>query len=177
MFSSVKRQPVRSTFAVIFGCEQSTGILPPGRNCCQTMIGERMPTAEPQPISDHFRPALFFVVRPHCSINDCKAWAASHPGPPQQGSEGWRLKELSTGSLTAQGGWTLYWGMAFRRPYLCPKIRSESKTVPGRLIREEGWHAVLAGMKIHETACLKSRLLWWWGKVRLNGLKTYPEWP
>lgn len=52
-----------------------------------------MPTAEPQPISDHFQPALFFVIRPHCSNNDCKAWVASHPGPPQQGSKGWRLKE------------------------------------------------------------------------------------
>lgn len=119
-----------------------------------------MPTAEPQPISDHFQPALFFVIRPHCSNNDCKAWVASHPGPPQQGSKGRRLEELSTGSLTAQGGQILYWGMAFRRPYLCPKIRSESKAVSGRFIREEGWHTVLAGMKIRETTRLKSRLVW-----------------
>lgn len=49
---------------------------------------KRTPTAEPQPISDHFWAALFFVVRAHYSTNDCKAWAASRPGPPQQRSEG-----------------------------------------------------------------------------------------
>lgn len=42
VFSSVKRQPFRSTFRVIFSYEQSRGILPPGRNCSQTMIGEKV---------------------------------------------------------------------------------------------------------------------------------------
>lgn len=41
VFSSVKRQPFWSTFRVIFSCEQSRGILPLGRNCCQTVIGEK----------------------------------------------------------------------------------------------------------------------------------------
>lgn len=35
---------------------------------------------------------------------------------------------------------------------MCPKIRSESKTVSVRFIIEEGWCIILAGMKISETA-------------------------
>ena len=63
-----------------------------------------------------------------------------------------RPKGLSTDCLTARGGCILSWVMAFRRPYLCPKIRSKSKTVPLRFITEEGWRIILAGMKIGETA-------------------------
>lgn len=67
-----------------------------------------------------------------------------------------RPEGLSTGCLTAQGGHSLSRVMAFRRPYLCPRIRSESKAVPVRFIIEEGRHVLLAGGKIGEIARFQS---------------------
>jgi len=64
-----------------------------------------MPTAEPQPISDHFRPALCFVVRPHYGNSDHRARAASRPAPPWQGSWGRRLGSDAPGAESCLGAW------------------------------------------------------------------------
>lgn len=80
---------------------------------------KRMPTAEPQSISDHFQPALFFVVRAHYCRKDCKACAASHLHPPCQGSKGGLLLSLK-GWVSGKAPPTS--GTALRMPYFCPKI-------------------------------------------------------
>lgn len=151
MLSSVKRQPFQSTFRVIFSCEQSRGILPLGRNCCQTMMVERMPIAEPQPFSGHFWLALFFVLRLLYKNKDCKAWAASHPGLPCRGGKGWRLVSRAWraeyGLLGQEHGEDKSCQvMALRRPYLCPKTRNESEAVPGGFVT--GQWIILPGTEL-----------------------------
>lgn len=139
---------------------------------------KRMPTAEPQPISDHFRPALFFVVRPHHSNSDCKAWAASYPAPRLQGSQGWSLAPEPQRAKY----WLCWEGTSYLRaqrsgsPICAKKISSENKTFPVMFITEEGRCVNLVGVKIGETAprqsdrpCRGVRLVWRGVQVRLNG--------
>lgn len=39
---------------------------------------------------------------------------------------------------------------------MCPKIKSESRTVPVRFITEEEWRTIVAGMEIIKTAHWRS---------------------
>lgn len=144
-----------------------------------------MPAAEPQPISDHFWPALFFVEGYFRGIRAAKheqhPILALHPKVARVGSSCPGPEGLSTGCLK-RGEGTSCWVMALRRLYLCPKTRSESKAAPGEFITGQ-WIIPEARSSVRQrsssgkgsTQTLQSSTATAGMQVRLSTLKTSPE--
>lgn len=178
VLSSVKRQPFQSTFIVIFSCEQSRGILPLGRNCCQKMMGRKNAYCWTLALFRSFLACSFLCSKPFTGIRIAKH--RQHPTLALH-TEVTRVGGLCPGPeglsmlLKSWGGHVLS-GHAIKKATLVPKTKeweqSTSRWIRHRTLDKPARHRAWWGSR---TQTLQSSTATAGMQVRLSTLKTSPE--